>query len=254
MSDPITQAVILAAGRGSRLAASQEQPEEFSKPLLEVGGRTLLGHALNGCMEAGVERAVVVTGYRADLVEHEALRFGSLEVTTVFNHRWREPNGLSVLAAREAFAGDFLLLMADHLFDSSILRDLATSTSESDVVLAVDRKLDSIPDLVDATKVRAIGSRIVHIGKTLSEFDAVDCGLFRCSPVLHDALETAARARPPSLTDGLTSLIESGEFSAYDIGDRWWRDVDTIEAATAAARDIRGEGFGKGHWAICRDA
>jgi len=232
----ITQAVILAAGRGSRLAASQEQPEEFSKPLLEVGGRTLLGHALNGCLEAGVERVVVITGYQASQVTEEVRAWGLTDVTTVYNPWWRAPNGLSVLAAREAITGDFLLLMADHLFDSSILWDLACLDTASDVVLAVDSDVSAVVDLTDATKVSRDASRIIRIGKDLSEFDSVDCGLFRCTSALFDAIESAALVGPPSLSDGLQRLIFSGgEFTAMEIGGRWWQDVDTSEMASAAS-------------------
>ena len=236
MSDSITQAVILAAGRGSRLAASHSHPEEFSKPLLEVGGRTLLGHSLYGCMEAGVEKVVVVTGYQSELVATEAESFGRIEVSTVYNDRWEEPNGVSVLAARAAVSGDFLLLMADHLFDSSILTDLSRLKDEDDVVLAVDTRISTIPDLEDATKVVRKGPRITHIGKDLVKFDAVDCGLFRCTTALFDAIDQIERDASASLTNGLRCLIASGgRFTALDIGDRWWQDVDTPEAAAAAA-------------------
>lgn len=242
MSDSITQAVILAAGRGSRLAASHSHPEEFSKPLLEVGGRTLLGHSLYGCMEAGVEKVVVVTGYQSELVARESESFDRIEVSTVYNDRWEEPNGVSVLAARAAVSGDFLLLMADHLFDSSILRDLATGRFDSDVVVAVDPNVSAIVDIEDATKVVRESSRIVRIGKDLVVFDAVDCGLFRCSHTLFDAIETASRGSPPSLTVGLRQLIRSGgSFTAMEIGERWWQDVDTPEMASVASRILSRE-------------
>ena len=229
--------MILAAGRGNRLAASQTHPEEFSKPLLKVGGQSLLGHALNGCEEAGVERVVVITGYQAELVTREVREWDSIDASTVFNDRWKEPNGLSVLSARAEVNGDFLLLMADHLFDSSILRDLANLTSSSDVVLAVDPHVSAVIDLEDATKVSREALRIVQIGKNLIEFDAVDCGMFRCTHALFDAIECAARSCSPSLTDGLQQLILSGgHFTAMEIGERWWQDVDTLEMACAATQ------------------
>lgn len=233
-----SQAVILAAGRGSRLAASQAEPSEFSKPLLRVGGRSLLEHCLQACAEAGLQRAVVVTGYRADLVREELQRIDGIETIEVHNDRWNEPNGVSVLAAQAIVEGDFLLLMADHLFDPSILTDLMDNGSAA-VTLATDYRPEGVLDLEDATKVRVIGSRIVAIGKDLADFNAVDCGLFYCTHEIFAALDRAARNAPPSLTAGLIELIDSGEFTAMDIGDRWWQDVDTPEMARAAETALK---------------
>lgn len=228
------QAVILAAGRGSRLAASQAEPSEFSKPLLRVGGRSLLEHCLQACATAGLQRAVVVTGYRADLVREELERMDGIDTIEVYNDRWDEPNGVSVLAARTVVESDFLLLMADHLFEASILTDLIDAGGSAAVTLATDYRPEGVLDLEDATKVRVMGSRIVAIGKDLPDFNAVDCGLFYCTDEIFAALDRAAGDVPPSLTAGLIELIDSGAFTAMDIGDRWWQDVDTPEMARAA--------------------
>lgn len=175
-----------------------------------------------------------MTGYRADVVADEVARCASLEGISVHNDRWEEPNGVSVLAARAALDGNFLLLMADHLFEPSILVDLAAAGSASDVTLAVDPRVGSILDLDDATKVRRSGQRIVDIGKTIREYDAVDCGLFYCTDALFNALDRAAKRAPPSLTDGLLEILGTGSFDGMEIGDRWWQDVDTPEMAAAA--------------------
>lgn len=230
----IRNAVILAAGLGSRLASSHVGPREFSKPLLEVGGRTLLGHVLRACAGAGVERAVVVTGFAREQVEAEARRHPGISVVLCHNPRWEEPNGRSVLAAAPHVSGEFLLLMADHLFDPGILGVLDAHRGDPGVTLAVDPRIESIFDLDDATKVRREGDRIVAIGKNLARYDAIDCGLFRCTPELFPAIEAAARVRPPSLSEGLGVLVGEGSFRAVEIGDRWWQDVDTPEMARAA--------------------
>ena len=57
----ISTAILLAAGEGSRLRSAAP-----FKPLCEVAGRSLLGHALDGLGEAGLKRVVVVLGYGAD--------------------------------------------------------------------------------------------------------------------------------------------------------------------------------------------
>ena len=206
--------------------------------MLRVAGRSLLEHSLESCAAAGLQRAVVVTGYRADLIRDELQRFDGIDAIEVYNDRWREPNGVSVLTARAMVEGDFLLLMADHLFDASILTDLKGVGGGAAVTLATDFRPAGVLDLEDATKVRVVDSQIVAIGKELTDFNGVDCGLFYCTPEIFAALDRAARNAPPSLTAGLAELIDDGRFTAMDIGDRWWQDVDTPEMARAAGESL----------------
>lgn len=67
-SPDIQSAVILAAGRGTRLGALTE---DLPKPLLSVAGRPLIVHILDGLITAGIRDVVIVTGYRANMIEAE---------------------------------------------------------------------------------------------------------------------------------------------------------------------------------------
>src|SRR5262249_11006271 len=91
----IRSAVILAAGRGSRLGG------ETSKPLVEVGGISLIGRVLACLRHAGVEEAILVLGYQGERLRRAVSEsFGtSLRLRFVFNPDWERSNGLSVLAA-----------------------------------------------------------------------------------------------------------------------------------------------------------
>ncbi len=61
----IRQAMVLAAGLGTRM---RPLTERTAKPLLPLGGRTLLDHALDRLAAAGVASVVVNTHWQADLV------------------------------------------------------------------------------------------------------------------------------------------------------------------------------------------
>jgi choline kinase len=229
-------AVILAAGTGSRLRSDRGVP----KPLLQLHGRPLVLRVLDRFAEAGVNEAVVVLGHRAGEVRAgiEAGRPG-LSVRFASNPRFLMSNGLSVLAAREAVGGrSFFLSMSDHVFERSLIDGLGRAPlPEGGLVLAVDRKLDRIFDMDDATKVRSEAGRIVGIHKQLEQFDAVDTGLFSCTPALFDAIEAAAARHPEgdcSLSDGVKTLAASGLALVHDIGDGRWQDVDTPEMAAEA--------------------
>src|SRR3954471_17434957 len=100
-------ALILAAGRGSRLK------EGRAKCLVELGGRPLIDHQLDALRSAGVERFVVVAGYQVSQVA-SALPG---DATVLLNPRYAETNSLySFLLARSAVGSDLLVLNCDVLF------------------------------------------------------------------------------------------------------------------------------------------
>ena len=62
---PIEKAVILAAGRGTRM---RELTAELPKPMIEVRGKPVLQHIVEGLRDAGVRRLLLIVGYRGDAV------------------------------------------------------------------------------------------------------------------------------------------------------------------------------------------
>jgi hypothetical protein len=128
--------------------------------------------------------------------------------------------------------------MADHIVEKAVWQTLQAEPARGGLVLAVDRKIDSIFDMDDATKVRT-GERdtIVAIGKQLTEFDAIDTGVFRCDPALFDALETfRSENGDASLSEGVQTLARAGKARVADIGAAWWQDVDDLPSRKEAER------------------
>ncbi|HYE28008.1 MAG TPA: NTP transferase domain-containing protein [Allosphingosinicella sp.] len=230
------QCLIIAAGQGTRLRAVAP-----SKPLAEIAGMPLIEHVVRGAAAGGASEFLVVTGYRAEPVETFlaglAARSG-LPVATVRNPDWQRPNGVSVLAAADRLQSEFVLLMADHLFDPSILSDLiAAGRGGAELTLAADYGIDNpLLDLDDATKIEVgEGGRIRRIGKTLERYDAIDTGLFVAGAGLIDALRASlAAGGTGSLSEGVQGLADAGRAFVRDCGGRWWLDVDD-EAAFAKA-------------------
>jgi choline kinase len=225
-------AMILAAGNGSRL---KNVSGILPKPLVSLNGRPLLEHVLLGAHDAGIERFVIVVGYRGDLIRSwvAARNFRGMSIDFVENSEYNKSNGISVLRGGEKIYQNFLLMMSDHIFESETAAALVRQRIDNDgAILAVDRKLESIFDMDDATKVRCIGDYIVDIGKELTRYDAVDTGMFLCTPAIFSALEQAMVNGNCSLSDGMRWLAAKRKFRAFDIGDAIWQDVDTPEALT----------------------
>jgi choline kinase len=239
---PADIVVILAAGLGSRLRQESEVP----KPLMSIHGRPLVLRVLDRFLEAGIDSAVVVLGHCADEVRDGIENHNQgIRIMFTVNPKFELSNGLSVLAAKPV-VGDrpFFLSMSDHIFERSIIEGLAAAElPQGGLVLAVDRKLDSIYDMEDATKVQTDGrGRIARIGKQLEQFDAVDSGLFLASPALFDAIDEHSRERADrdcSLSEGVETLARRGLARVHDIGDGRWQDVDT-PGSMAHAKKIFG--------------
>jgi 1L-myo-inositol 1-phosphate cytidylyltransferase len=191
----------------------------------------LLERVITRARSAGVERFFVVSGYRGEELRAALDVFSAREaipIVHVSNDEWQRGNGVSVLKARPFLDGPFLLSMCDHLVDPAILRDLMASTPEPDTVtLAVDFNVaGSINDLDDVTRVMCSNGRIVHIGKVIREFNAIDTGVFLCTPVIFDALEASQAAGDDSISGAMNVLAREDRARVFDIQGRLWLDVD----------------------------
>jgi len=63
----IEKAVLLAAGRGIRM---RELTVELPKPMIEVRGKPVLQHIVEGLRDAGISEFFIIVGYRADAVQN----------------------------------------------------------------------------------------------------------------------------------------------------------------------------------------
>jgi len=230
----VNQSLILAAGNGTRL---RPVSAELPKPLVQFRGKPMLEHVILRAHEAGIDNFVIVIGYRSDLIRRwfDSRWVGNVSVTLVENRDYHKNNGISALKAKDEIHDNFLLLMADHIFEPQTAKSLMREPlAPGEVILAVDPKMDRIYDLDDATKVRRDDDCIVDIGKEIANYDALDTGMFLCSPVLFDKLESGTRDGNCSLSDGMRQLAQERHLRAFEIGEAQWQDVDTPEALTHA--------------------
>jgi choline kinase len=237
MRQAISAVVILMAGSGSRL---RRGGEESPKPLVDLAGRPLISYTLDILVKAGIETIYAVTGF-----ESAALRTGitplipdGVDLNWIENPSWQKQNGISLLAAEPMVKRPFILTMGDHIFGPGIVDLLIERADLNALNVAVDRKLSTIVDLGDAMKVKTQGDRVVTIGKTLDDYDAIDIGLFVCPLEIFTYLEQAKRDGDCSLADGVRSMAADGRVRAIDIENAWWQDVDSAETLQHARQLI----------------
>jgi len=233
------QCLIIAAGQGSRLRS-----RAASKPLARIADRPLIEHVIRRAQAGGASSFVVVTGYSAEGIEEFLAGLPAAEdlpIRCMRNEEWLKPNGHSVLAAADVLADEFLLVMSDHLVDPAIVAASIAAPRRGALVLAVDQNVDSpLIDLDDATKVVSDeDGRIVRLGKALTDYDAIDTGVFRSGQLLIEAIrESVAAGGQGSLSEGVQRLADRGLAFTIDVSGSWWLDVDDPRALELAEEQL----------------
>lgn len=239
--------VILAAGRGSRLAG------DLPKWFIRVNGRTLAERQLDALRAAGVERPLVVTGFRPELFDADALG-----AELVHNADWATRNNWFSLAvalehlARENRDDAVCILNSDLLVGSRVVqRFLDAATVDPRSLLAVDHEA---PRTDEQMKVAVEHGQVVDIGKGelvapaageyvgLAKLAAEDAFLLRA--ILDEF--AADPARTDEWYEGaFREAMRSGvEFGAVPVDPGRWIEIDDaadLERAEAVAALLEDE-------------
>ncbi|WP_104984194.1 NTP transferase domain-containing protein [Sorangium cellulosum] len=252
------KAVIIGAGRGSRL---RHLTEELPKTLVPILGRPMLDGILDALAAGGFKRSdvVFICGYKADVI-----RAAYPDLTYVENRGWEQNNILlSLLCAREHLEGGFVSTYADIVYRPEIVADLVRSPH--DIALACDTdwrrryvNRSQHPE-TDAEKLRAEGDRVVELSRRIPSEAATGefIGVMKLSSSgagrflsAFDAARAAFEGRPEFregrsfqrayLIDLLQHMIESGALLHKVDTHGGYMEIDTLEDASLAEAWWRG--------------
>ncbi|NHZ86951.1 MAG: NTP transferase domain-containing protein [Planctomycetia bacterium] len=225
--------VIIAAGQGSRIRSSSGG---IPKSLIKIKGKSIIDYLLENGKRIGVKKFIIVTGYRSKLIVDYLNQFDfQVNIEVVENTQWELANGVSVLVAQSVVPKDepFLLSMSDHLYDHHLLKKIAESSLENSIVnVGIDYKINEIFDIDDGMKVvvnNKRDSQISNMSKNLKEYDAIDCGVFKCDYSFFNIVKESCKNNNFSLSDACNILIQRKELVGIDINKSVWFDVDTPE-------------------------
>ena len=141
LSTTISKAVLLAAGRGTRM---RDLTSELPKPMIEVQGKPILQHIIEGLHAAGVTEFLIIVGYRAEVVRQffgDGARFGvaiGYETQVV-----QDGTGKVVELARDFAGGDaFVLSYGDIIVDPANYHRLVRLEDGCEAIVSVNRNED----------------------------------------------------------------------------------------------------------------
>lgn len=155
------RAVLISAGRGSRLGALTDNTP---KCLVKVAGKAIIDHQVQALRETGVNEIVVVAGFRHEaIVAHLEKMDASERPALIFNPFWSVSSSIgSVWQARGFLDAPFCLINGDTIFDAPLLRS-ALARARAGVNLLVDGG----PLQSDDMRVEIADGRVAAVGKQL---------------------------------------------------------------------------------------
>ena len=228
------RAVILAAGKGSRLGALADG---LPKCLLQIGGRALVRRQLDVLAEAGVSPVLLVVGYAADLVRESVGQAAEY----VLNPRYEATNSLaSFVLAKDWMNGPLILMNSDVLFDPEVLDDLLKAGEDS---LAYD---SSSGGALEHMKVAVRGGKVVDLSKELPKEQAagenvgilyLSEGTARAVIAKGEELLTAGRSKA-FLAEAVKAVLSDRPLKAVDVKGLSWTEIDTPSDLDHARKEI----------------
>ncbi len=224
MANTITKAVLLAAGRGTRM---RELTNELPKPMIAVRGKPILQHIIEGLRAAGVTQFLIIVGYRADVVRQAFAAGSQLGVAIEYAEQLVQDGTGRVIELGRHFTGNdsFVLHYGDILVDSLNYPRLTNLPGETEALVSVKGNED----------VRQGGAVFVN-----ERFELIDlrekprpneptspwynAGIYAFRPSIY---EFAAQLEPSprgeyELTDAIRALAHSGKkVQAIELSGGW---------------------------------
>ena len=230
------RAVILAAGRGSRLGhLGADRP----KCLVEFAGKPLLERQIAALRRGGVDEIGVVRGYRAEMIDLPGVSY-------FLNQRWAETNMVMSLTAAAAWlhSGPAIVSYGDIFYRSELVRGLAGAPGR--LVISYDRDwrrlwtrrfVDPLAD-AETFRINADGQLLEIGGRTtrIEEIQGQYMGLFKFTPPAWGIVEALLAALDAPTRDKLDvtgllgRLLAGNELSIGTFGaDGQWGEIDNAQ-------------------------
>ena len=137
----VRQAVILAAGRGTRMG---ELTMDVPKPMIAVGSRPVLEWIINGLQATGVRRFLIVVGYRKEVIEDHFMDGSNFGTEIRYVEQVVQDGTGKVVSLAEPFCGadPFILSYGDILVDFSFYRQLVELADDDEMLISVKASQD----------------------------------------------------------------------------------------------------------------
>ncbi len=232
---PFLSAVILAGGKGSRLASATGG---LPKPMVEIGGRSVLEHQCLLLKRYGVREVTIITGHLADVI-HDAIGDGSKWDMEIRYFREEAPLGTSggLKEIESRLRSDFFLFNGDVMFDMDLARLAAFHKNKNALATLTthpnDHPFDSdLVEMDEAGKVSAFHAKPHMEGRHFQNM--VNAGVFVLSP---EVLKSVKKGPGDLGRDVLVPLVPGGRVYGYSTPE-YLKDMGTPDRLEKVRHDF----------------
>jgi choline kinase len=229
------EAIILAAGVGSRLAPLTN---EFPKSLVEVNSKPIIQYQLESYLEAGINKINIVVGYKGEKIEgFIEQKYGKQKglINIIWNHDYAKTNNMYslFLALKEIKATGFILSNADVVIKKDMVKKILNNNIESGIAYQSKNYND------ESMKVSIDGHNyITHISKQILEVNSAGTSIdfYKVAGEAKESLENEIYRTIKEKKDlnswtevAIDNILKYKFFKGIDIGNEFWYEIDNHE-------------------------
>tara|TARA_Y100000588_G_scaffold205963_1_gene219792 strand:- start:5 stop:715 length:711 start_codon:yes stop_codon:yes gene_type:complete len=226
------RAVILAAGRGSRM---EGLTDERPKCLVQFRGKTLVDWQLHSLRSAGIDDIGIVTGYKRELLTH-------LDLTEFHNSRWAETNMVYSMTQASKWLSDHecLISYSDIFYTTDSIKRLMHANANIAITydpnwLKLWSRRFSDP-LQDAETFLEEDGKLTEIGnvpKNVKEVKGQYMGLLKLSPLGWSSIQSCLNSistgyKNIDMTSLLSIMIKNENLIRTIPINEEWHEFDSI--------------------------
>lgn len=219
-------AVILAAGMGRRL---EKLGQSIPKGFLQFGDKPIIEESIQKLIDHGIQKIIIVTGYRSEFYERLQATYKDL-VVTVHNSAYADSGSMySLHCAKSLIESDFLLLESDLIYEPRALTSILAFPKDNVILLSGKTNAG------DEVYVETLGEQIVAMSKNSTELKQVTgelVGISKISLQLFEKMVQEAMLRfATSLkvdyeTDALVAVAKNYPIYYTLVEDLIWSEID----------------------------
>lgn len=229
----VSQGVILAAGKGSRiLPLSKKTP----KPMLSVLNKPIMQYQIEAMSKAGIKEVIIVIGFMGNIIKNHfgsGRRYG-VRISYVVDHN---PQGIasSLYKAKGLIKSSFLCFLGDiFVFPKGLEKALFKMVgmgSKNVLLLSFERQKKFIESSAEAIISGKLVTGVVEKPKK-PRGNLKTCGIYQFNPIIFELIEKTPMSPlrgEVELTDAIDNLIKKGEKVYFEKLQSW--DINVTSAS-----------------------
>ncbi len=217
------KALILAAGKGTRL---RPLTDNRPKVLVEVNGKPLIEHVIDGIRSLGIEEITVIKGYMGSMLEERLSKYEGLTFL-----EQKEQLGTAHAIGMSSFDSPFLTMSGDVLTHTENIEKVVSRFEKGGWKAVIGSFEVENPEEFGVLEVE--GDRVRDIAEKPDNppSNLINTGTYVFPPEIYDYIDRTGLSERGEyeITDSIEMMLEDGLSVAHAKFDNYWIDVGRHE-------------------------